>query len=80
MNKYNEEQIGQSQFFIPQYNLSLLFCILNMYFPSYTVAEISLTKKCREKEKWINLGRINRRKLVFNPTMQQIIVNLHTNH
>ena len=52
-NKFTEEQIGQSRFSIPRYNL-LLFCTPNLNFLSYTVVEISLTK-CREKEKWINI-------------------------
>ena len=55
-NKYKEEQTGQSQLSIPQHNLSLLSCIPNMNFLSYTVVEISLTKN-GEKEKRINIGK-----------------------
>ena len=44
MNKYKEEQIGQSRFLIPRYNLSLYFCIPNMNFLSYTDVEMPLTK------------------------------------
>ena len=57
VNKYKEEQIEQSRFSIPPYNLSLLFCIPNMNILCYTVVEISLAKKCREKEKWINIEK-----------------------
>ena len=41
---------GQSQLSIPQYNVSLLFCIPNMNFRSHTVAEISLTKMWKERK------------------------------
>ena len=50
MNKYKKQQIGHSQFSIPQYNLSLLFCIPKMNFLSYTVVEISLTKNVEGKK------------------------------
>ena len=76
-NKYKEEQTGQSWLSIPRYNLSLLFCIPNMNFISYIVAEISLTKNIERKKKGHILGTINRRMLVLDPTMQQVIVNLH---
>ena len=49
-NKYNKEQTGRSQLSIPQYNLSLLFCIPNMTFLSYTVVEISLMKNVEKKK------------------------------
>ena len=39
-NKYKELNIREG-FSIPQYNLSLLTCISNMQFPSYTIAVIS---------------------------------------
>ena len=52
----------------------------------YTKYELSILyscgdifdEKCGEKEKRTYKGRINRRLLVLNPTMQQLIVNLHT--
>ena len=50
MNKYKEEQIGQSRFSVPRYNLSLLFCIPNMNFLSDTVVEIPLTKNGERKK------------------------------
>ena len=50
-NKYKEKQIGQSWLSILQYNLSLVFCLPNMNFLSFTVAEISVSKICGEKEK-----------------------------
>ena len=43
--------LDESWFSIPQYNLSLLFCIPNMNFLSYIVVEISLTKMWRERKK-----------------------------
>ena len=54
MNKYMKEQIGQSQFSISRYNLSL-FCIPIMNFLSYTVVEIYLTKNVERK--WINIEK-----------------------
>ena len=54
--KYKKEQIGQSRFSIPQYNLLLLFCIPKMKFLSDTVMMIPLTQTV-EKEKWINIGK-----------------------
>ena len=50
VNKYKEEQIGQSRFSIPRYNLSVSFCIPNMKFLSYTVVEISLMKNVERKK------------------------------
>ena len=49
VNKYKEEQVRQSLFSIPRYNLSLL-CIPNMNFLCCTVVEISLTKLWRERK------------------------------
>ena len=49
-NKYKEERTGQSRLSIPLYNFSLLFCIPNMNFLSYTVVEISLTKNVERKK------------------------------
>ena len=79
-NKYKKEQTGQSRLSIPRYNLSLLFCLPNMDILSYIVAEISLTKNVERKKKGDIQGRINRRMSVLNPTMQQVIVNLHTKY
>ena len=40
MNKYKEEQIGQSRFSVPLYNLSLLFL--------YTKYELSILYSCED--------------------------------
>ena len=40
--------------------------------------EISLTKKSREKEKRINISKKNRRRPIFNSTIQLVIVNQYT--
>ena len=79
-NKYKEEQIGQSWLSIPRYILSLLFCILNMNFLSYTVVEISLTKNVESKKNGQIYERINRRMLVLNPTIQLVVVYLYTKY
>ena len=47
MNKYNEEQIGQSRYSILRYNLSLLLC---MNFLSCIVVEISLATNVERKK------------------------------
>ena len=49
--KYREEQIGECPFSIPCYNLSLITCVPNLKFLSYTVVEISLTKNLERKKK-----------------------------
>ena len=49
-NKYKEEQIGQSGLSITLYSVSLLFCIPNMNFLSYTVVEIALMKNVARKK------------------------------
>ena len=40
--------------------------------------EISLTKNLERKKKEQIKGRTNRRKPIFNPTIQLVIVNLYT--
>ena len=40
--------------------------------------EISLTKNLERKKKEQTKGRTNRRKPIFNPTIQLVVVNLHT--
>ena len=76
-NKYKEEQTGHSCLSIPRYNLLLLFCLPNMSFLSYIVAEISLTTNVEKKKKGHIHGRINMRMPVLNPTTQQVIVNMY---
>ena len=49
-----------------------------MKFLSLTVLEISLTKNLERKKKGQIQGRTNRRRPIFNPTIQYVIVNLYT--
>ena len=51
-----------SRLSVSQYNWSLLFCIPNVNFLSYTVVEISLRNNVEKKEKWINLGKTKQKK------------------
>ena len=52
----------------------------------YTKFEVSILNGCRdifdetsgEKEKRINLGKNNRRRPIFNSTIQLVVVNLYT--
>ena len=80
MNIYREEQIEKGWFSIPLYNLSLSTSIQNMNFLCYTVVEISLTKNMERKKKEQIQGRTNRRRLIFNPTIQLVNVNLYTKY
>ena len=68
---------------IPRYNKSSSTCIPNMSILACMVIEKSLTKnvilQSMEGKKIGQIhGRISRRRLVFNPTIQQVISNLHT--
>ena len=40
--------------------------------------KISLTKNLERKKKEQIQGRTNRRRLIFNPTLQLVVVNLYT--
>ena len=42
------------------------------------VVEISLTKNLERKKKEQTYGRTNRRRPIFNPTIQFVVVNLYT--
>ena len=42
------------------------------------VVEISLTKNLERKKKEQIKGRTNRRRPIFNPTIQLVVVNLYT--
>ena len=42
--------------------------------------EISLTKNLERKKKEQIKGRTNRRRLIFNPTIQMGVVNLYTKY
>ena len=44
------------------------------------VVEISLTKKLERKKKEQIKGRTNRRRPIFNPTIQLVVVNLYTKY
>ena len=80
MNIYRKEQTGEGWFSIPLYNLSLSTSIQNMNILCYTVVEISLTKNIEREKKEQIQGRTNRRRLIFNPTIQLVIVNLYTKY
>ena len=51
MDKFREEQIEESRFLFPRYNLSLSTYITNMNILSSMVLEISLTKSVTELRK-----------------------------
>ena len=42
------------------------------------VVKISLTKNLERKKKRTNIGRTNRRRPIFNSTIQLVVVNLYT--
>ena len=44
------------------------------------VVEISLTKSLERKKKEQIKGRTNRRRAIFNPTIQLVVVNLYTKY
>ena len=44
------------------------------------VVEISLTKNLERKKKEQIQGRTNKRRLIFNPTIQLVIVNMYTKY
>ena len=76
---------GEGWFTIPRYTTSLSTCIPNMTSLASTVSQKSLTKnfiiQSMERKKIGQIqGRISRRKLVCNPTIHYIIINLHTKH
>ena len=51
-----------------------------MKFLSLTVVEISLTKNLERKKKEQTKGRTNRRMLICDPTIQLVVVDLHTKY
>ena len=76
---------GEGWFSIPRYNTSLSTCIPNMTTLACTVSQKSLTKnfiiQSMERKKIGQIqGRISRRRLVRNLTIQYIIINLHTKY
>ena len=67
----------------PRYNTSLSTCIPNMNTLACTVSQKTLTKnfiiQSMERKKIEQIQeRISRRRLIRNPTIQYIIINLHT--
>ena len=44
------------------------------------IVEISLTKNLERKKKEQIKGRTNRRRPIFNPTIQHVVVNLYTKY
>ena len=51
-----------------------------MKFLSLKVVEISLTKNLERKKKEQTKGRTNRRRPIFNPTIQLVVVDLYTKY
>ena len=76
---------GDDWFAIPRYNTSLSTCSPNMTTLACTVSQKSLTKnfiiESMERKKIGQIqGRISRRRLVCNPTIQHVIINLNTKY
>ena len=76
---------GEGWFTIPRYITSLSTCIPNMTTLACTVSQKSLTKnfiiQSMERKKIGQIqGRISRRRLVCNPTIHYISINLHTKY
>ena len=85
LDKYREEYAGEGWFAIPRYNTSLSTCSPNMTSLACTLWQKSLTKnfiiQSMERKKIGQIqGRISRRRLVCNPTIQHVIINLYTNY
>ena len=53
---------------------------VTLLFLSETVVEISLTKNLERQKKEQIKGRTNRRRLIFNPTIQLVFVFLYTKY
>ena len=84
-NKYREEYAGEGRFTIRQYNTSLSTCLPNMSTQACRISQKSLTKnfnysKYGKKENRTNTEKISTRRLVCNPTIQYIVINLHTKY
>ena len=85
LDKYREEKAEEGWFAIPRYNTSLSTCIPNMNTVACTISQKSLTKifiiQSMERKKIGQIQeRISRRRLVRNPTIQYIIINLQTKY
>ena len=76
---------GEVWFAIPRYNTSLSTCSPNITTLACTFSQKSLTKSfiiqsMERKKIGQTQGRIRRRRLVHNPTIQYIIINLLTKY
>ena len=76
---------GEGWFTIPRYTISFSTCIPNMTTLACIVSQKSLTKnsiiQSMERKKIGQIqGRISRRRLVRNPTIHYININLHTKY
>ena len=85
MDKYREEQTGESWFSIPRCNKSLSFYIQNINLLYYTVAEKSITKNysidCMVRKKSGQIeGRTNRTEPVLCPKIQIVVVILYAKY
>ena len=85
LDKYREDYAGEGWFAIKRYNTSLSTCISNMTTLACIVSQKSLTKnfiiQSMERKKIGQIqGRISRKRLVRNPTIQYIIINLLTKY
>ena len=83
---YNlNSRILQRKFHRPYFNTSLSTCSPNMTTLACTVSQKSLMKnfiiQSMERKKIGQIqGRISRRRLVCNPTIQHVIINLYTKY
>ena len=83
LDKYRGEYAGEGWFPIPPYNKSSSTCIPNMSILAGMVLKKSLMKnvilQSMDGKKIGQIqGRISRRRLILNPMIQQVIINLHT--
>ena len=77
--KRRQKLISASWFSFPQYTWPLLRSIQNLKTLALIEAEKSVTEIFTgEKEKWINKGTDERRRLILSYTIQQIIPNICT--
>ena len=84
-DKYRKDYAGHGWFTIQRYNTSLSTCIPNINTLACIVSQKSLTKnfiiQSMERKKIGQIqGRISRRRLVCNPTIQHVIINLYTKY
>ena len=80
-----QKKAGEGWFSIPRYNKLSSICIPNMSIPACMVVKKSLAKnfilQSTEGKKIRQIqGRISRRRLVLNPTLQEVFINQHTKY